>query len=66
MFLDIVSVLPFDILDAFGVFGDQSDAAFDPTLLRMIRLTRLLRLLKLFRILKASRIFQRTQEPASI
>lgn len=61
MVVDIVSVLPFDILVAANVFGGGSDATFDPMLLRTIRLIRLLRLLKLFRILKASRILQSTQ-----
>ena len=54
--LDVVSVLPFDLLVAADVFGGDN---FNPSVLRTIRLIRLLRLLKLFRILKASRIFSR-------
>jgi len=61
--LDVVSVLPFDLLVAADVFGGDN---FNPSVLRTIRLIRLLRLLKLFRILKASRIFSRWESSISI
>ena len=47
LLLDVVSVLPFDVLVAAEVFGG-ADSDFDPTVLRMIRLIRLARLLKLW------------------
>ena len=56
-FLDMISILPFDVLVVLGIFS--SDSALDPSLLRMVRMIRLTRLFKLARIVRASRIFQR-------
>ena len=55
--LDLVSILPFDILDVAGTFTALGGA--NEEVVKLIRLTRLLKLLKLLRILRASRILAR-------
>ena len=57
--LDLVSILPFDILDVAGTF--TSLGGNNEEVVKLIRLTRLLKLLKLLRILRASRILSRFQ-----
>jgi hypothetical protein len=56
--IDLASIIPFDLLTSTGGTDASSQ---DSGNLRTIRLVRLLRLLKLIRILKASRIFGRIQ-----
>ena len=66
--IDVMSVLPFDWLIVFKVFGDSSNpnSGFDPVVLRLSRQMRLLRLLKLLRVLRASRIFRRWEARISM
>ena len=58
--IDLASVIPFDLLSEIGTDANSDDTQ-DASNLKTIRLVRLLRLLKLIRILKASRIFGRIQ-----
>eukprot|EP00937_MAST-01D_sp_MAST-1D-sp2_P000861 g861.t1 len=58
--IDLVSVLPFDIVSYF--MGKKNDLAK----LRAFRIIRLLRLLKLVRILRANRIFKRWETSMSV
>ena len=60
--IDLVSIVPFDIMTVAGVFGPQeAGAGSDVSKLKAVKLIRLLRLLKLARILRASRIFSRLE-----
>jgi len=61
--IDLVSILPFDILVVSGLIDTN---AVNPSMLRMIRMIRLMRLLKLARILRASRLFSRWENSISI
>lgn len=58
--LDVVSVLPLDIVEAAGGFAAAAASGND-AVVQAVRLTRLLKLLKLLRVLKASRVLARFQ-----
>ena len=60
--IDLLSILPFDIL-ALPSVGALSGGL---SILKIIRIIRLMRLLKLFRVLKASRIYKRWEARISI
>ena len=60
--IDLLSVLPFDVVTIMGGFGDSSKVSVT----RVVRLIRLLRLLKLARLLRASRIFARWRNHISL
>ena len=55
--IDVLSILPFDTMDATGAFNDETPV--DPTILKSVRIIRLFRLLRLMRVLRASRIISR-------
>lgn len=61
-FLDVVSVLPFDIVVVSGpdLLGNN------PTVIKSIKLIRVMRLIKLARVLRTSRIIQRWENRISI
>ena len=72
-FLDVISVIPVDVLMVYGLLGGSAEVDGDAPsgagatdLLQMIRMLRLLRLIKLARILRASRIFSRWENSISI
>jgi len=57
--IDLVSVIPFDLLD---MYADLDAASF----LKILRIIRVLRLLKLLRVIKASRLYQRYEASMSL
>jgi hypothetical protein len=57
--VDLVSIIPFWIIDLIGGMGELS-------LFKVVRIIRLLRLLKLARMVRASRIFKRWEAKMSI
>lgn len=59
--LDVVSVLPLDVLQVSGVLSGGN-----PSLVRGFRLLRILRLIKLIRIVRASRIVTRWENSIAI
>jgi len=59
--LDLVSVLPYDFIAAFGTNEDSGGSAA-----RLPRLLRLFRLAKIAKVLRASRIFKRWEQNISI
>lgn len=57
--IDLVSVIPFDLLDMYADLGAAS-------YLKILRIIRVLRLLKLLRVIKASRLYQRYEASMSL
>ena len=62
--LDMISVIPFDLMAIGGVFGDPDSV--NKAALRLPRVMKLLRLFKLVRVLKASRIISRWESRISL
>lgn len=59
LWVDLISVFPFDICYLAGLFGPPGSTNVSPSALRSIRLMRLVRLLKLIRVVRGSRILKR-------
>jgi hypothetical protein len=66
LFIDVITVIPFDLISMAGVFDALMGNGANMSLMRLPRLMKLLRLVKLVRIFKASRILQRWQSSISL